>query len=443
MRWLARKDLLILGRSRLLVGVLVLYPVAIALLLGFAISRAPARPRVAIVDEAAPGETVRVGAKHVLVSSYARQVFSQVDAVQAHTRSQAVAEVDSGEALAAVVIPADLAARVASDLQPAHIEVLYNGNAIEQSLVRSTLTSALAQANLGFSEQIQKAAAEVIDALLRGGNLSPLGAGEHLIGLERIPATLHALIAREPPGSTRVQLEDVAAFASFAADNLVLAKQVLATVSQPIHVHSVLLHGRRTPLDAFAVVVAVSVSLMFVCVLLAAGSLALEREENVYPRLVRGLVSREALVAEKALLAAACAFVLALAMLAAIGAFVALDFSRVGLWVLALAFASVAFGALGVALGVLAREVRAASLLAILSALPLALLALVPSGAVSAGLYDAIQVVSFAFPFKPALEALDNAVNRSAPGIWGPLAHLAVLAGAFAALARLGLRDAS
>ena len=53
--WLLRKDLLILRRSRLLVALLVVYPVAIALLIGLAISRAPAKPRVAIVDETPPG----------------------------------------------------------------------------------------------------------------------------------------------------------------------------------------------------------------------------------------------------------------------------------------------------------------------------------------------------------------------------------------------------
>ena len=40
MRWLLGKDLLILlRRSRLLVGVLVVYPIAISLLIGLAISR--------------------------------------------------------------------------------------------------------------------------------------------------------------------------------------------------------------------------------------------------------------------------------------------------------------------------------------------------------------------------------------------------------------------
>jgi len=446
--WLLRKDLLILRRSRLLVALLIVYPVAIALLIGFAISRGPSRPRVAIVDETAPGETIAVGNQRVAVGEYARQLFDQVQAVEVRSRAQAIAKVKSGEVLAAVVIPSDLAARVSSATEKAQLEVLYNGDALEQSLVQSTLNSALAQANLGFSAQIQKAAGGVISSLLSGSKLGSIGAPENLIGLDRIPPTLSTIVAHLPRGHERTELERIAAFAGFAAQNLSLSRNVLATVGQPIRVNSVLLRGRRTPLNTFAVVVATSVSLMFVCVLLAAGGVALEREEHTLARLVRrppgasgSLISREALLVEKTLLAAGCAFSISLAMLAGIGAFVALDWSRVGLWLAALALGALAFGALGVAIGVLAREVRAASLLAFLLSLPLALLALVPSGSVSGRFYDAIDAISFVFPFKAALQALDAAVNGASPSIGLALVHLAVLAAVFGALARVGLRQ--
>jgi ABC-type transport system involved in cytochrome c biogenesis permease component len=441
-RSLLRKDLLILRRSRLLVALLIVYPVAIALLIGFAISRSPAKPRVAIVDETPPGETVKVGSERVAVDQYALQLFNQVHSARVATRAQAIAKVKSGAVIAAVVIPPNIAARLSSAVQQAQLEVLYNGNALEQSLVQSALGSAVAQANLNFSEQIQKAAATAIAVLLRGGNAGILGAPENLIGLSEIPPTLKAIIARTPRGHERSELERVEAFAGFAAQNLALSRQVLSTISQPIKVKSTLLRGRRTPLNTFAVVVAVSVSLMFVCVLLAAGGVALEREERALGRLVRGLVSRETLLAEKGLLAAICSFVVSLAMLAGVGAFVALDWSRVALWLLALAFGALAFGALGVAIGALAKEVRAASLLAFLLSLPLALLALVPSGSVSGGFYYAIGAVSFAFPFKAALQALDAAVNGAAPAIGGSLAHLAGLMLLFGALARVGLQRA-
>ncbi len=164
---------------------------------------------------------------------------------------------------------------------------------------------------------------------------------------------------------------------------------MLSTAIRPIQVRSTLLRGRRTPLDTYAVVVAVTISLMFICVLLAAGgsrwSAKSTRSPVWFAELPRARLSRERLIPEKLLLAAGCALVVAFAMLAGIGAFVGLEWSRVGQWLVALAIGALAFAALGVAIGALAREVRAASLLAFLLSLPLAFLALVPAGAVAAG----------------------------------------------------------
>lgn len=446
MRWLLGKDLLILRRSRVLVAVLVVYPIAIALLIGLAISRSPGKPKVAIANLAPPGATVELGGSKVEVGRYYSQLFSEVQPLPVATRAQAVAKVRSGEALAAVVIPANIASKLSSVLSQGQLEVIYNGDALEQSLVQSKIQAAVAQANLELSQQIRKLASRGINLLLQGGDLSQLGLNQKpLLGLEALPGVLGGVIARQPPGPDRQELERVRELADFAANNLNISKQVLATVGQPVQVRSTLVHGRRTPLNTFAVVVAVSISLMFVCVLLAAGGIALEREDNTLPRLTRGsgsLISHEGLVVEKLLLAGGCALVLAFAMLAGIGAFVALDWSRIGLWLLALACGALAFAALGVAIGALAREVRAASLLAFLLSLPLAFLALVPAGAVAPALYDVIRAISVVFPFKAALQALDAAVNGAEPAIGGSLLHLLALTLLFAALARLGLRRA-
>jgi ABC-2 type transport system permease protein len=188
----------------------------------------------------------------------------------------------------------------------------------------------------------------------------------------------------------------------------------------------------------FGVEVAVVVSLMFVGLLLAAGMLALEREEHAFGRLVRGLVSRSGLLAEKVSLAALCAWLLAAAMLALLVAFLDLGWSRTPVWLLTLAFAALAFAALGVAIGGLTRDVRAASLLAFMLALPIAALGLVPSGSVDGPLYDGFRIVSGAFPFKPALSALDAALGGGE--LLLPLAHLAALTAAFALIARIALR---
>src|ERR1700740_2148471 len=106
MKALLAKDLLILRRSRLLLGVLVVYPVAIALLIGLAISRSPGKPKVAIVDQTPPGQTVQVGSERVPVSTYAEQLFSQVQPERVASRSQAVQKIKWGSGLAAVVVAA-------------------------------------------------------------------------------------------------------------------------------------------------------------------------------------------------------------------------------------------------------------------------------------------------------------------------------------------------
>jgi ABC-2 type transport system permease protein len=231
----------------------------------------------------------------------------------------------------------------------------------------------------------------------------------------------------------------VIAFGRLARENLSFSDDVLAVVGEPIRVKATALNGGTTSLTSFAVALALTVSLMFITLLLAAGMLALEREENAFSRLVRGLVSKTGLLAEKAVLAAVCSVVVCLVMVAGLSLFVDIDWSRFPLWLAALVVGAVAFAALGLAIGGLTRDVRAASLLAFMLCLPLAFLALVPSGAVAPALYDVIRAVSAVFPFKPALDALDAALN-DAGDLGGPLLHLAVLTVAFGALGRLSLQ---
>jgi ABC-2 type transport system permease protein len=215
---------------------------------------------------------------------------------------------------------------------------------------------------------------------------------------------------------------------------------VLGSIGSPLTIDETQLAGRTTPTDTYAVAIAVVVSLMFVTLLLAAGMLAIERSENAYHRLVRGLVSPTQLLGEKILLSAGCAAAVTLLMAMLVSLLVPLDWSRFELWVLGIDVAGLAFGALGVSIGALAREVSAASLMAFLVSLPIAFVALVPADSVSGGVKTLLDVVAFAFPFKAALEALDNAFSASTPTIGLPLLHLVLLTFVFGAIGRLGLR---
>ncbi|HWV87815.1 MAG TPA: ABC transporter permease [Capillimicrobium sp.] len=442
MRWLLVKDLQILRRSKLLVGLLVVYPIAIALLIGVALSRGPDKPKVAFLNQVPIGQTTtNIGGRDVDFATYADQFFDAIDPLRVKTRQEAVDAVESGDALAGLIIPADTVERLNGGLGQAEVEVLYNGDALKQSFVEATIEAELARANATLSRTIGEVAVEDLRILTEGGEIATPVGRQSLLGLERSRDILDQALAGLPADAPERQgLEQVLQFAEQALIGLEFATPALRAVSEPIQVRATVLSGSRTPLDAFAVALAVAVSLLFIAVLLASGVLALEREEQAYGRLVRGLVSRSALLAEKVILAAACSGLAALAMLCGIGAFTGVDWGRFPLWLVALAAAALGCSALGVAIGALAREVRAASLLGLLIALPLAFLALVPSGAVAGAVYDAIGVVNAIFPFKPALQALDAAVNDADPGVWGPAAHLLGLTVAYGLLARLALR---
>ncbi|MBX5469598.1 MAG: ABC transporter permease [Thermoleophilaceae bacterium] len=441
MRWLLLKDLRILRRSPLLAALLVIYPIAIALLIGFAVSRGPDRPRVAILNELpASARTLSLGGEDVDVARYTRRLFEAVDPVTVRTRAEALDKVRSGDVLAALIVPPDVTRKLETGLEPATVQVLYNAeDPVKARYVQDTIKAQVQDASNALTRKLTQVALGYLKLISSGGRVSLLGRDVDVLGLERAERIVRAARRELPRASaSRERLDRVERFAALARDNLSLSDDVLASVASPIRVDRKVIHGGATPLSSFAVPVALTFSLMFVTVLLAAGALALEREENAFPRLVRGLVPRSGLLAEKVGLAAICALVLALVMLAALSAFVDLGWGRFPLWIAAIALGALGFAAMGAAIGGLAREVRAASLLGVMLSLPVAFLALVPSGAVSGGAYDAIRVVSAAFPFRPTLSALDAALNRSGP-IGPPLLHLAVLTLAFGAIARLSL----
>ncbi len=443
-RWLLLKDLQILRRSPLQAVLLVAYPVLIAVLVGFAISRGPEKPRVAFLNEVPAGTRIMVGGEQLPQANVRGRICKRVECIFVADREEAERVVKSGDALAALILPADLVAKInsLSTLTPGvpEVEVLVNEeNAVKAELVDDRITTLLAQANLAVARRIGSEGGRYLDLIVNGGDFEALGGTIHILGL-RTSARILEAVTPALPRSLQPSLREVADFAAQARDNLDVAKPLLDRLTQPIAVDKVVVGGESPPLEVFAVAVAATLTLAFVVVLLVAGSLALEREENAFPRLTRGLVSSGALLGEKILLGTAVGFLVTLLMLAGMRFFVPLDLGRIGLWLAAILLAGAALAAAGAALGAVAREVRTVSLLAFMVTLPVAFLSLVPSGAVSPAVFDAIRYLTALFPFKPALQAISAALDEAGPGIGGPLLHLAVLFGAYAAIARLALR---
>jgi ABC-2 type transport system permease protein len=443
-RWLLLKDLQILRRSPLQAVLLVAYPILIAVLVGFAISRGPEKPRVVFLNEVPAGTRISVGGQELPQANVKGRICSRVECVFVHDRDEAEAKVKSGEALAALILPSNLVNKInsLSTLTPGvpEVEVMVNEeNAVKAELVDDRITSLLAQANLAIARRIGSEGGHYLNLIVNGGEFHILGGSFHILGL-RASARILEAVAPALPKSLRPALEEVTEFASQARDNLDVAKPLIDRLAQPIAVDKVVVGGESPPLEIFAIAVAATLTLAFVVVLLVAGSLALEREENAFPRLTRGLVSTGGLLGEKVVLGTVIGLAVTLLMLFGMQLFVPLELGRVWLWPIAIVAGGAALAAAGAALGAAAREVRAVSLLAFMVTLPVAFLSLVPAGSVSPTLFDLIRYFTALFPFKPALQAITAALDETGPGIGAPLVHLAILVVAYTAIARVALR---
>jgi ABC-type multidrug transport system permease subunit len=447
MRWLLLKDLQILRRSPLVTALLVIYPIVIAVLIGFALSRGPSDPRVAFLNEIPADEEFSLGGDDELDKDAAKeQLCERVDCVDVASREEAERLVADGEVLAALIVPEDLIEKLRSltSLTPEQptVEVLVNeDDPLKAQLVDDRIQALVTEANLIVSQQVSDQAAVYLDVLIEGGSfdIPLLGQTVDILGLERSAEVLEAL-GPEVSKQLRPALDRVVRFARLAQENLDVALPLLGAVAQPIEVDKQVVTGDAPSLDSFAIAVAATVTLMFVTVLLVAGALALEREENAFARLTRNLVSKSALLAEKIVLGIAVALVVTLVMLAGLELFVELDWGRFAIWIPAIVAGGAGFAAFGAAIGGAAREVRASSLIAFMVSLPVAFLSLVPSGTVSGTVYDLIGVVAAIFPFDPALRALEGALDPGGPSIWAAVGHLAILVAAYGVLARLALR---
>jgi uncharacterized phage infection (PIP) family protein YhgE len=103
-RLLLRKDALILRRSPLLLGLLLAYPLLIALLVGLVAGYANAKPRVALVDEDGLPRFVTVGGHRFDVNKTIKRVSKDVKLVRLN-RNEAQRELRSGKVVAVLTVP--------------------------------------------------------------------------------------------------------------------------------------------------------------------------------------------------------------------------------------------------------------------------------------------------------------------------------------------------
>src|SRR5206468_10156498 len=252
-----------------------------------------------------------------------------------------------------------------------------------------------------------------------GGAATFAGKEYDVLGLDR----MHGLLVQLPKSSQR---DRVAEFARIASVALGQTGNLLAATASPITLERASEKSRSPLLSAQVQAYALALTITFLALLLAAGALAAERDENAIGRLARGLVSLGELVWAKVLLAAIVALALGLTIAVVFGVIVEVGgvvggepWVRLPLLALGLLLAGASLGAVGALLGALAREARTASLVAVLVVMPIVFLGLVPKQIVPPAGW-----ASTLLPFTHAVDFFRAALWDLSP--WGELLRQAL-----------------
>jgi hypothetical protein len=431
---LTRKDLVSLRRAPLVVILLACYPLLIAGLVGLVAGYANSRPRVAVVDlDHIPPETT--------VAGHTYDVKSLIDEVAKNVRitwmskGQAAQALRTGEVVGVITIPDGFIADLESVVHSPQVEFETSEGGIS-SRVTQQMQALIYNLNRELQDAYLKDAIGYISIIRNGGTANFMGSDYKVLGIKKARLLLEAEKAN-PRAAAVARFLDT-------AESALRASQISArAVAQPIRLTTATRNGRGWLLSAQMQAYALALTISILALALAAAVTASERDENVACLLGRGLVSRLSLLAAKVALATIISLAIGAVILLAFGAIVDIGdiaggqpWQRIPLVLVGVTLFGAALGAIGTLIGALAREGRSATLGALLVALPIVLLGLIPREiAPPAG------VVSDIFPFSHGQRFFSSALYDLHPwatvgpealwlvgllALWGAVARLAL-----------------
>jgi ABC-type transport system involved in multi-copper enzyme maturation permease subunit len=411
----------VLRRSPLLVALLVAYPLLVAALVGLVAGYGSSKPRVALVDEDHLPAVAHIGGRQFRIAAAIDEVGKNVHLVRM-TPAGAQRALRSGRVVATLTVPPGFLGELRSGVSaPKLVYQTVSGG------ISSRVTQQVQALVYSLNRRLQGAFVATdlsyVQLILHGGTATFAGRKYDVLGLDR----MHGLLTKLPKSPTR---DRVAEFARIAGIALGQTGNLLSSTASPIGLERAPEKSRSSLLSAQVQAYALALTITFLALLLAAGALAGERDENVIGRLARGLVSLGELVWAKVALAALVALALGLAIALVFGLIVQAGgvvggepWARLPLLAVGLALGGAALGALGALLGALTREARTASLVAVLVVMPIVFLGLVPKQVVPAAGW-----ISDVLPFAHAVRYFASSLYDADP--WATVAReLAWLAG--------------
>src|SRR3954453_8885568 len=259
MRWLLLKDLQLLRRSPLVTGLLIVYPIVLAVLIGLAISRSPEKPRVAFLNQIPSGGGLNLGESGFSQDEARRELCAKIECVDVSSRAEVEQKVKDGDVLGGLILPPDFISKLQGELgtnwsEPATVDVIVNNDdPLKAQVVDDRLRPLLTQANLLISEKISDVAGNYEQILANGGSFEIpfINQTVHILGLQKAGRILNEGEGNLPPDK-RAQGGELSDFAPPRLQSLALPDSLLTSIPQPIAVVRQVVAGSVPPLDTFA-----------------------------------------------------------------------------------------------------------------------------------------------------------------------------------------------
>ncbi len=431
---LARKDLRTLIRSRLLLALLVVYPVLLACVLGAVLLNANQGARIALVNKDTSGSTLKVGDASFGIKQYREQAEAAgVDIVEM-SMDDAQEALNEGQVQGILVIPQGFIAKLSTQLAPSEIE-LHTGSSAISDLVSQRVRGVIYKINLRISKALIDENAKYLERLVTGGEVEVLGESYDLYGLQPLRDDLEQLRDSLSDEDARDTLDTAIGFSDDAGAALKLADNALNATAAPVRLQRVVESGKSPALTARAMSFALGVTLTLICLTLVSASLAAERDERVLPRLLRSGASPASILLSKCMLGAAIGTVFSLGLFAVFAVLAPQAWTRLPLLLACVVVASLTLSTLGALIATLTGDARSASLVAILAALPMIPMSLVGGDGL-------LHTLAQLLPLTPAMNLFNSALFDADPArtVALSVAHLLVIAGVAGGLAGRLLR---
>ena len=302
---IVRKDLLVLRRSPVLLGALLAYPLLVAALVALVSGYAGSKPRVALVDLEGLPPTLVLGGHRFHVQRTIDRVSQEIDLVRLEPE-EARRRLETGDVVATITVPRGFVAdlRTLSRSPTLVLETTRGGLAPRVTQQAQALVFAL---NRELSDVYVEENLAYVQLLRQGGSGSFLGQRFDVLGLRGAAQLLDEL----PRGP---RLDRLRSFVRVADLALGQTGEALRATANPIELEEAPERGRTWALSAQVQAYALAVTLVFLGLLLSAGALAAERDENVLARLARGPLSLGRLVGAKVALTALVSLAVGLAV---------------------------------------------------------------------------------------------------------------------------------